>query len=341
MISEKEIMIEIKTNSLIYYYKKLGYDVKNRSIIVVPIDHLPKGSHVEITGICDICGKEKKMMYKTYLYLISKNDIYYCKKCSEQNRNKTMKTKYGHEHALQCDIFKKKQKETLLKHYGVDHPSKSKIIKNKFNTTMLEKYGVKNALENKQIKDKMLLKQIKDNNGVYFVQTDIFKEKSKNTCLEKYGSEYYLQTKDKQDKSKLTCLEKYGVEYSSQYEEILNKILKTSKKMIKYKNTNLFYQGSYEKNFLELCENLNILDKIKRGFSIKYKLNDNEFIYFPDFYLERLNMIVEIKSSYWYKAHENKNIAKQKTCEELGYIYLLIIDKKYMDFYKKIISILL
>ena len=62
--------------------------------------------------------------------------------------------------------------------------------------------------------------------------------------------------------------------------------------MIKYKDSNLFYQGSYEKNFLDLCDNLNILDKVKRGFSIKYNLDDKNYIYFPDFFIEKLNIII-------------------------------------------------
>lgn len=336
MIKEKTVNIKI-IGKRIEIYNKLGYNVKYNDIIEILVEQLQKGSHEIITGICDVCGKEKKMMYKTYI--VSTDNTYCCRKCSKLKKNKTMKKRYGVEHALQSNTFKDKAKDTWLLNLGVDHPSKSKIIKNKFNTTMLERYGEKNALQNNSIKEKMFLNQIKNNNGLYFVQTDAFKEKSKNTCLEKYGENYYLQTKDKKDKSKLTCLEKYGVEHSSQCSYVFNKILKTSKKMIKYKNSNLFYQGSYEKNFLELCEELNILDKIKRGFSVRYNFDNNMLIYFPDFYLEELNTIIEIKSSYWYKIHEEKNIAKQKTCENLGYNYILIIDKNYIEFYKKIIKL--
>ncbi len=110
--------------------------------------------------------------------------------------------------------------------------------------------------------------------------------------------------------------------------------------MIKFKDTNIYYQGSYEKDFLELCEKLNILNKIKRGFSIKYKLNNKELIYFPDFFIDELNTIIEIKSLYWYKIHEEKNIIKQKTSINLGYNYILIMNKNYDIFLKNIISIL-
>ena len=200
MILEKEVTIQIKTNSLIQYYKNLGYDIKLKDTITIPIDHLPKGSHFEITGICAICGAEKKMMYKTYL--TATKNTYCCVKCSKQKKNITMKERYGVEHALQCAKFIEKQKNTWLMNYGVDHPSKSETIKSNFSATMVEKYGVKNALENKKIKEKMFLEQIENNNGLYFFQTDDFKMKSENTCLEKYNSKYYLQSEDKSTNQK-------------------------------------------------------------------------------------------------------------------------------------------
>jgi len=88
-----------------------------------------------------------------------------------------------------------------------------------------------------------------------------------------------------------------------------------------------------------LCEKIGILRNIKRGFSIKYKLNNDNLIYFPDFYLEKLNMIIEIKSSYWYKFHEDRNIEKEKECKKLGYIYILIVNKDYSEFNKKIFNL--
>lgn len=109
--------------------------------------------------------------------------------------------------------------------------------------------------------------------------------------------------------------------------------------MLKFKDTDIYYQGSYEKDFLELCEKLNIINYIKRGFSIKYKLNNNELIYFPDFFIEKLNIIVEIKSLYWYKIHEEKNKCKHQTCIDLGYNYILIMNKKYDDFLKILLKI--
>jgi very-short-patch-repair endonuclease len=56
------------------------------------------------------------------------------------------------------------------------------------------------------------------------------------------------------------------------------------------------------------------------------------YIYFPDFYIEKLNLIIEIKSEYYYYLNLEKNIAKEKACLEQGYKYILIIDKNYKEF---------
>jgi hypothetical protein len=325
MILEKEVTIQINSSVMIPHYNKLGYNVKFKDIITIPVNHLPKGSHVIITGICEVCGKETKMMYKTY------SENYYCKKCNKIKKNKTMLEKYGHEHALQCKEFSDKKKDTWIEIYGVDHAMKNENVKKKQEQTMMNKYNQTRALCNSDILTTMLNKQI-DKYDMLFVETDEFKNKSKETCLEKYDTEYYLQSEDSKNKSRITCLKKYGVEYSSQYGKILQKILKSGYKITKYKDTNLYYQGSFEKDFLDLCDKINILDKITRGFSIRYDFNNKKLVYFPDFYFKEKNMIIEIKSTYWYNIHIDKNLAKEKACLDKKYNYILVLDKDYTNF---------
>lgn len=337
MIKEKEISVCISSSCLIPHYRNIGYNVNFKDTITIPIEHLPKGSHTEITAICDKCGKEKKMMYKTYN--VSVGDTYYCIKCSKEKKNKTMKEKYGFEHALQCKEFKKKCQETWLDNYGVNHPMKDENVRNSQHKTMLDLYGTEHALCNEDILNKMLNKQL-EKYGMLFFKSDEFKEKNEITCLEKYNVKSILLNEDIKLKRDNTMLEKYGVLYSGQNKEILEKILKSSKKINKYKDTELYYQGSYEKDFLEFCENLNILDKIKRGFTIKYEMEGEILIYFPDFFIEEINLIVEIKSSYWYKVHEKRNIQKEINCKELNYEYVMIMDKNYSEFIKLIKSLL-
>lgn len=110
-------------------------------------------------------------------------------------------------------------------------------------------------------------------------------------------------------------------------------MLKSGYKIKKYKNTDIYYQGTYEKDFLD-----NYYDKIniKRAKKIKYIFDNKEHIYYPDFYIEELNLIIEIKSSKWYYEHKDKNIEKEKACKNQKYNYLLIIDKNYTVFDKLI-----
>jgi len=332
MIKEKEINLRINNNMLKYYSHKLDMNLSVGQIIKIKIDDLSIGSHTKITTICDNCNREKIMEYRIY-YKMSNGckDKCYCHQCSGEKHKNSMMKKYGVEHALQVDEFKNKSKDTLFKNYGVTAPIKSKIIRDKFNKTMINRYGFKNALENKEILNSLKNKLFNEY-GMYYVETDEFKNKSKLTSIDRYGFENASQTQEFQRKKIDTCIKKYGVKHHFQNIDIFNKFLISSCKMKKYKNTDLYYQGSYEKDFLVLCDKLNIFQSIKRGCAIRYNMNGKNLIYFPDFFIENENLLIEIKSSYWYNKHKEKNLIKEKTCKELGFRYFLILDKNYDEF---------
>jgi hypothetical protein len=60
-------------------------------------------------------------------------------------------------------------------------------------------------------------------------------------------------------------------------------------------------------------------------------------IYFPDFYIPKLNLIVEIKSSYFYNLEEEINLTKKSYSELNNYNFIFIIDKDYSNFLSLII----
>ena len=68
---------------------------------------------------------------------------------------------------------------------------------------------------------------------------------------------------------------------------------------------------------------------IKKGPTIKYNLEGATKAYYSDFYYEKLNLIIEIKSDRWYYKDLIKNLAKQAACREQGYNYIFIINKDY------------
>lgn len=176
------------------------------------------------------------------------------------------------------------------------------------------------------------IKTIKTCNLKYGVnnpaQSKIIKDKSKRTKLLRYGSETYNNPL----KTKRTNVEKYGVEAPSQNSEIFKKQQTNSYLLNKFKDTNIYYQGSYELDFLEkFHEKYHIL----RGPTIKYTYYDKLKIYHADFFISSLNLIIEIKNSYLMKKDKEIIEAKEKATISNGFNYLVIVDKNYDEFYRQ------
>ena len=170
--------------------------------------------------------------------------------------------------------------------------------------------------------------KFKQNHGVDNIQNlSYVKDKIKKTNLEKYGCEYASQSEDVKDKIKKTMLEKYGVDHPMKNSEIFNRAQKSSYKHIKYKDTELHYQGKYELDFIEYCIENDI--HIKNGPTIKYFLNSKDRRYFSDFYIPEKNLIVEVKSTYTFNDDYEENIAKKQYSIKSGFNFLFIIDKDY------------
>jgi len=361
--------IEIKTtNKNIGYYKKIGFDINSGDVIEIIPEQLPETSKIKIDVKCDNCGKNLNISYYSYLRNTKDNKNYYCNKCSFIKAKDTNLKKYGFESPLQrVDIIEKIKNSNKIK-YGVEFPSQSKEIKEKIKKTCLNKYGETSYMKTEQFKNSFKVKygvdcplkkeeflnKFKKTNLEKYgfitpLKSEIIKDKIsktkkdkygnenfnnrkkyKDTCLEIFGFENPMMNPEVQNKLKKVMLDKYDVEFPSQHEYFFKKMLKNGFKINKYKD--LYYQGSYELDFLEKYYHIGI----KRHNSIKYIYNNKEHIYFPDFYFEPLNLIIEIKSKKWYDENLEKNLAKQKSCQEQGYNFIFLIDKNYEVFNKLI-----
>lgn len=353
------------TNKNITHYKDLGYDITSGDYIDVPPIHLPYACKLYITVKCDVCNKEKEITCFSYNRNIEKYGYYACStKCSKEKKNQTSLDKYGVKYATQTDEVKKQTKETKLLKYGDSNYiniEKQQItnlekfgektymntdsFKLKSQETMISKYGVKYALQNNDIKDKWKNTNKNKFGSDYFMTTPLFKEKSEYTKFNKYGNINY----NNRDKYIDTCVEifgvenpmldddikkkiydnnmnKYGVGHHMHVSEIVEKIFMSGLKINQYNDTELYYQGTFEKDFLD-----RYYDKvlITRGNPIKYTYNNTVHIYYPDFYIPEINLIIEIKSTYWYNKHLDKNIAKMNECINQDYKFIFIIDKNY------------
>lgn len=120
MILTREIKVKINESNF-QYYENLGYEIYLGEELVIPIELLSKGSHYKIDCQCDGCGVVKTVLFKNYIKYDNVWGEYYCRKCSEAKR-----------------------KKTLQKNYGVDYPIQNKKIMSKMKSTLNEKYGVEN-----------------------------------------------------------------------------------------------------------------------------------------------------------------------------------------------------
>ena len=192
--------VEIKINRYAKYYSDLGYDIKGKSIITIPVEHLMKTSHQRITVKCDYCENIKELEYRRYLLSYENGNKYSCNKCSHNKNDINNLKKYGVKNVFELDSIKEKIKTTNLEKYGSEFPNQSELVKNKRKNSNIKKYGVVNVFELDETKDKM-----------------------KITNLEKYGSEYANQSKLVRDKIKLTNLKLYGFEFATQNKNVINK----------------------------------------------------------------------------------------------------------------------
>ena len=246
------------------------------------------------------------------------------------NENKFVRSSYGytngcckkHMNILGYD----NRKNHLLKNRGVGNPFQLDGIKEKIKQTTFEKYGNKNYRNIEKAKQTYLDKHGVDHN---FKDPKII-EKRKQTWLKNWGVDNPFKSKDIQKKIINTNINKFGVYNVMQNDKIFHKAFKTRFSIKKFNNTDLYYQGSYELDFLEkYYEKI----KIENANSIDYIFKTKPKKYFPDFFIPIKNLIVEIKSTYTLKLDEEFNDKKLSVLDN-GFNYICILDKNYEEFNK-------
>lgn len=106
---------------------------------------------------------------------------------------------------------------------------------------------------------------------------------------------------------------------------------------LEYYNSDLYYQGSYEKRFLDKMTDLGLIDKVKRGPRVSYKNLDGKVRqYRSDFIIE--NVVYEIKSCWTYdhkgtdKKRRINNKLKLRSLKREGYDVIMICDDREISF---------
>lgn len=173
-------------------------------------------------------------------------------------------------------------------------------------------------------------------NKGYQLKKDKFLQDRKTIWLTKYGTDNPTKNPFIRNKGKETCRQRYGVDNPMHNKDIF---YKTQKSLRRYKeyvlpSGRIIKIQGYEPQFLDYFLKNNILceDDIEyRPPPIKYiDLMGNNRMYYPDFYIKKYNLIIEIKSKYTLNLN-NDNISKAEYTRKAGFIHMFIIDHKFDD----------
>jgi hypothetical protein len=247
---------KIKVNAKNTQMLKLhGYlNLKLNDLIEIKIEHLSKGSHYFIEVACDICGKERTIMYKEYLRNLKHYNYYTCKgTCSSDKIRLTNLERYGVEFISQLEEVKNKRVETSIKKYGVEYYSKTEESKNKIKQTNIEKYGVDNPSKFEDFKTKRKGTMIERFGVDYYVLHAEFREKSEKSFMQNFGVKHPMKIKDEVRKR----LNKKGLDFETdEYKIYRNKVdyLTRKNKKTLYDSWNGF--DFYDKEYI--LENLHL-----------------------------------------------------------------------------------
>ena len=214
-----------------------------------------------------------------------------------------------------ADIRTTKTKETNLKNHGVESTNSLQSVKDKKKAVFIEKYGVDHQLKIPEIAASVAQKN-KDNAIERLAKSHI-------TNLERYGCENPSSNVDVQAKRTETMIERFGVENASQNAEVHAKKMKSqfrTKEFIFPSGKIVGLQGYEAKAVTKLLEKYSEEDIVTETIlipSIPYVDADGKsHVYFPDIYIPKDNLLIEVKSQYtyngfigWYEINMQKHNA--------------------------------
>jgi hypothetical protein len=240
-----------------------------------------------------------------------------------EKARQTTRERFGVDYALQTEESRAKQRQTNLERYGVEY-LQSRNMQEQSKQTCLEKYGVEYVMQSNDIKARMVATHT-DLYGGMLRGSPSIRGQIERTTLKRYGVKNISTIT--RDKAKATCVRRYGVEFAMQNPTIYEQQRKSAFRR------KLFVFPSGHKEYLHGYEPMVILDLLKAGIpeeeiitsarkmpKITYQTSDGKtHRYYPDIYLPRYNMFIEVKSIYTYRANKDINLLKRKACIDAGF----------------------
>jgi hypothetical protein len=232
---------------------------------------------------------------------------------------------------LTATIRTAKTKVTNLLNHGVESTNSLQSVKDKKKESFLEKYGVDHQLKIPEIAASVSKKNT-DNAVDRLAKATI-------TNIDRYGTENPLSNKDVQNKRTDTMIERFGVENASQNPEIHAKKVKNgykSKQYIMPSGAIIFLQGWENKALDDMLKEYTEKEISTKTAEIPrityYDDNGKKHYYFPDFYIAKDNLIIEVKSEWTYNKNVPRHNMKRDACLAQGYKFKFMIYKKTNEY---------
>lgn len=214
-----------------------------------------------------------------------------------------------------------KIKSTTVLKYGVDNASKSEVIKRRKEETCLKNFGVKYSAQSPEVIKRMEKTCLKNWGGKNYMKSEKGLKDFRKKMVAAIGYENPYQSPKIQDEIKKRNLERCGSEWPSH-----------KAKPYKLPSGKIIEIQGYEPNFLDYVFDNKLLSESeieKCKIIIPYKsLDGKNRRYHPDFYIPKLNLIVEIKST-WYEMKDKNVEEKMKATIKAGFKYLRIVDNDF------------
>ena len=244
-----------------------------------------------------------------YLHLHNLTEPPKCLVCNKEVKFKNSNVGYFKTCSVKCaqtsDLTLMAKRESCKKKYGVEHHTQRESYKNilkekiKNNDFGFTSQGFKNYLKN--------------NNVINVSQISDIKDKVRLTVKNK-------SVEEKQKISNKICatnMAKYGVKntYELATRFLYKEVVTPSGCKIKLQG----YEDVGYKKLMETYEETDIIFKRKDVPVFLYIDDNKERKYYPDFWIKKDNLIIEIKSKWTFNIRKDINMKKIKSAIDAGY----------------------
>lgn len=315
---------------------------------------ISRNNSYSITYACINCDRENKVSLNGFMKKINKS-IWKCRTCKEHDLDKRdNQSKFMKDSNPQNENY---QKPIIIKRTLIEIIETSNIEFNNMDSDFVDKYFTKHMDKDEfdLIKSKIVSIQndkfnniedfeyhphIKVNNQTLF--NPKFYDKKRDSFENPQYIKYKCQKCNLEFINRDLWIQKNRIKILCKDCSFCNMTFKIRSE----KNINdqkITYQSKLELKFIKFCNDNKIL--VEDGPKLDYQWNGKNRRYIVDYYLPKLNLLIELKDDHiWHKKQVNNGVWKSKLESvdkynlEHGSEYLLIFPKNYVEKTKQILD---